>query len=145
MATKTGIGYSIHANSYHAGAEAAFIAMRQLQEQAPHFVLCFCNGRHNPHEFLAGVRLQTGDAPLLGGAALGVFTNNRLHYKCFEANVAVFASDTIAFQTFAARSINLDYVQKACTVATSSITFIVPEHTPLMFTAAPANFRQATR
>jgi hypothetical protein len=68
MPTKTGIGFSTKTDSFIAGKEAAGIAITAIQNDTPNLVLCFCSDKHEPHEFLAGVRSQT--AMLLWWVAL---------------------------------------------------------------------------
>ncbi|RYY90689.1 MAG: hypothetical protein EOO15_01510 [Chitinophagaceae bacterium] len=101
MVTTTGIGFSVKIDSFLAGQEAAAQAVTQIAPRVPRLVLCFCSDKHDPHQFLAGVRSLTKDAPLAGGAAFGVFTNDNLSYESFEANVTVLASDNISFQVLA--------------------------------------------
>jgi hypothetical protein len=108
MPTKTGIGFSTKTDSFIAGKEAAGIAITAIQNDTPNLVLCFCSDKHEPHEFLAGVRSQTGNAPLVGGPAFGVFTNNNLGYEGYEANVTVIKSDSIFFEIFTQGELNKD-------------------------------------
>ncbi|MBY0434006.1 MAG: hypothetical protein K2U26_07850, partial [Cyclobacteriaceae bacterium] len=98
--TKTGIGYSSKTDSFSAGVEAAENAMKNFTGLNVSLVLTFCSGKYDPHLFLRGVRQITGNAPLMGGAAMGVFTNKELSYEGFEATVTVFWSDTIRFRLF---------------------------------------------
>jgi len=105
--TRTGIGYSNKTDSFLAGTEAAKIAMNAFEGMQANLVLTFCSGKHDPHLFLKGVRHITNNAPLIGGAAMGVFTNTELSYEGFEATVTVFLSDTIHFQLFAQPDLDL--------------------------------------
>lgn len=106
--TKTGIGYSKNTGSYLAGAEAAQTAMKEFAGLQANLVLTFCSGKHDPHLFLKGVRHVTNNTPLIGGAAMGVFTNTELSYEGFEATVTVFFSDTIRFQLFSQPDLDLN-------------------------------------
>lgn len=81
MTTQTGIGFSIKTDSFTAGKESSSDAIAQIQFSPISLVIIFCSGKHDPHQFLAGVRSITGDAPLIGGAAMGIFTNKELSYE----------------------------------------------------------------
>lgn len=100
MPTKTGIGFSNKTDSFAAGMEASSIAIAQMAASPLSLVIIFCSGKHNPEQFLAGVRSNTGNALLIGGAAMGVFTNIELSYEGYEASVTAFSSDTIQFKLF---------------------------------------------
>jgi hypothetical protein len=100
MTTQTGIGFSNKNDSFAAGTEASVMAITQLAESPVSLVIVFCSGKHNPEQFLAGVRSVTGDTPLVGGSAIGVFTNKELSYGEYEASVTAFSSDSIQFQLF---------------------------------------------
>ncbi len=108
MPTITGIGYSTRTDSFAAGNECAAKAMEQIGQSAISIVIVFCSGKYNPEQFLAGVRSNTGNAPLIGGAAFGVFTNFDLSYEAYEAVATVIASDSIQFQTFSQPDLNKD-------------------------------------
>jgi hypothetical protein len=106
--TSTGIGYSNKIDSFLAGAEAAEGAMKKFVGKRASLVLTFCSGKHNPQQYLNGVRHITSHSPLIGGAAMGVFTNTDLYYEGYEAMVTVFVSDTIHFQLFSQPDLDLD-------------------------------------
>ena len=108
MPTKTGIGFSNKTDSFAAGMESSSIAIAQMASSAISLVIIFCSGRHDPQQFLAGVRSNTGNAPLIGGSAMGVFTNKELSYEGYEASVTAFSSDTIQFQLFAQPDLGKD-------------------------------------
>ncbi len=72
MATQIGVGFSNKTDSFIAGQEASAKALAHIGTSKPNLVLTFCSGKHNPAQFLAGVRSVTHDTPLLGGAAMGV-------------------------------------------------------------------------
>jgi len=100
MATKTGIGFSNKTDSFAAGQEASLKAIDDIGSSVLNVVIIFCSGKHNPQHFLDGVRSNTGNTQLIGGAAMGIFTNKELSYEGYEASVTVFSSDTIQFQIF---------------------------------------------
>jgi hypothetical protein len=108
MATKVGIAFVNRTDSYKAGVETAETALINGKIEKPHFALVFCSGKHNPHQFLAGVRSITGDMPLVGGSAIGIITNHALGYEGYETGIAIFSSDTITFKTFKQGNINID-------------------------------------
>ncbi len=100
MSSKTGVGFSSKTGSFEAGAECSARALASLGDLPISMVLVFCNGKHDPHHFLAGVRSVTGHAPLIGGAAMGVFTNDDLSYEAYESAATLISSDSITFKTF---------------------------------------------
>jgi hypothetical protein len=101
MLTKTGVGFTNKTDSFLAGREVAQRATEHLDSTEVDLVVTFCNGKHDPVQFLGGVRSVTGNAPVVGGAAVGVFTNTDLSYEEYEANAVVFKSDSIKFKVFA--------------------------------------------
>ncbi len=108
MQTKTGIGYSIKTDPYAAGKECSAKAIAQMGDSPISIVIIFCSGKYNPKLFLAGVRSNTGNAPVIGGAAFGVFTNTELSYEAYEATATILSSNTIKFQTFSQPGLNKD-------------------------------------
>ena len=108
MPTKTGIGYSTKTDAYAAGNQCATNAVKQIGNSSIGIVIIFCSGKYNPEQFLAGIRSCTGSAPVISGAAFGVFTNTELSYESYEAIATVVSSDTIKFQTFLQPHLNKD-------------------------------------
>ena len=108
MTTQTGIGFSNKTDSFAAGKEASTIAVTQLADSPVSLVIVFCSGKHDPHQFLAGVRSVTFNTPLIGGAAMGIFTNTELSYEGYEGSVTVFSSSTIHFKLFAQPGLDKD-------------------------------------
>ncbi len=108
MQTKTGIGYSIKTDSFAAGKECSAKAIEQIGDSPISIVIIFCSGKYNPEQFLAGVRSNTGNAPVIGGAAFGVFTNTELSYEAYEATATVLSADKIKFETFSQPDLNKD-------------------------------------
>ena len=117
MATHTGIGFSNKTDSYIAGKESSSIAMAQAGTFPVSLVIIFCSGKHDPHQFLAGVRSNTGDALLIGGAVMGVFTNNELSYVGYEASVTVISSSHIQFQIFSQPDLDKDEYAAGAAIA----------------------------
>jgi len=102
MGSRAGVGHSIDANSFAAGAEAAGRALDEAGGQVPTVALMFQTSKHDPLRFHQGVRsVLPPPTRLLGGYTGGVITRDYLGYDGYEAAVAVLASDTARFDTFA--------------------------------------------
>ncbi|SNR95664.1 FIST signal transduction protein [Hymenobacter mucosus] len=101
MPTHTGSGFSECTDSFQAGAEAAAAALAQAGVSACALAILMTTSRHNPHQFLAGVRAVLGpQTQVLGSYAVGVITNTCLGYDGYQCGVAVVASDTIRVNLF---------------------------------------------
>jgi hypothetical protein len=87
--------------------EAATAALENGSIERPDFALIFCSGKHNPHEFMEGIRSVLGDTPNVGGSAPGIITHDFLAYEGFEAGVTIFSSDNISFKSYREPDINL--------------------------------------
>ena len=108
MGTKIGVAHSNRTNSVAAGSEAASNALAKAGITKADFALVFCSGKHNPYEFLEGVKSVIGDIPLIGGSSIGIITNDFIGYEGFEVGVTVFSSDTLSFKVFAQADLNVD-------------------------------------
>ena len=87
---RAGVGYANGRDARDAGREAAAEAMGGGAIEAPDLVLAFCAGSLDAEAFFAGVRAAVGSrAPILGGSAIGVITNDRLSYDRAPAGVSV--------------------------------------------------------
>ncbi len=117
MSTRTGVGFSIKTDSFAAGQECAALAIKQAETEVLSQAIIFCSGKHDPENFLAGVRSHTGNTPLIGGAAMGVFTNSELSYEGYEASVTVFSSQTIQFQVFSQPDLDKDEYAAGAAIA----------------------------
>ncbi|WP_055562834.1 FIST N-terminal domain-containing protein [Hymenobacter sp. AT01-02] len=101
MPTHTGSGFSECTDSFQAGAKAAAAALAQAGVSACALAILMTTSRHNPHQFLAGVRAVLGpQTQVLGSYAVGVITNTCLGYDGYQCGVAVLASDTIQVNLF---------------------------------------------
>ncbi|MEW8148131.1 MAG: FIST N-terminal domain-containing protein [Candidatus Thiodiazotropha endolucinida] len=86
------VGNSDVTDSQKAGQEVATQALESLETRhEPSWVLAFCGGRHDPGDFLHGLRTTLGDVPVVGGAAIGSITNGGSGYSGFECAAAVFS------------------------------------------------------
>jgi hypothetical protein len=87
------VGMSQNPDSMQAGAEAAKLALAGFApNQKAGWALAFCGGRHDPAAVWQGLQAELGQIPIIGGAAIGVITNNSLSYTAFECAVAVFSA-----------------------------------------------------
>ncbi len=101
--TKAGVGFCDSSDALFAGTHAAREALRSGAVTRPDFVYAFCHGKLDHEGFYAGVRQVVGrDAPIVGGSAVGVVTNDRLCYEGFPSGVAVIESDRILHRVAAA-------------------------------------------
>jgi hypothetical protein len=85
------IGTSKDPDSFEAAKEAA----RKAQEQSPsdmlpQWVLVFSGGRHDPEKIHSGIQSVFGDIPVVGGAAVGMITNEVISYTGYECSIALF-------------------------------------------------------
>ena len=112
LKSKIGVGASNKTDSRGAGREATSKAIAQGDIERPDFALLFCGGKHNPDEFMEGVRSILGDTPCVGGSGLGIITNDFLGYSGYEAGITVFSSDTLSFHVMAQDELDKD--EKAC-------------------------------
>lgn len=101
MPTHAGTGFSSRTDSFRAGAEASAAALAHAGVRTCELAILMTTSRHNPQQFLAGVRTVLGPLPqLLGTYAVGVITNECLGYDGYQCGVAVLASDTIRVNLF---------------------------------------------
>ena len=108
MGSRAGVGHSVEANSFAAGAEAARRAVDEAGGTTPHVALMFQTSKHDPLRFHQGVRsVLPAPTRLLGGYTGGVITRSYLGYDGYEAAVAVIESDTAHFDTFAEIGLNV--------------------------------------
>ena len=99
--TYAGTGFSSRTDSFRAGAEAAAAALDQAQVRTCELAIIMSTSRHNPQQFLAGVRAVLGPQPqVLGTYAVGVITNEHLGYDGYQCGVAVLASTTVRADLF---------------------------------------------
>jgi hypothetical protein len=101
---KAGAGYSELEDSFAAGAEAAAAAVSQAALSAgtsADLALVFATSKQDPDRLLEGVRSIVGsEMPIVGGYAVGAFTNDRLGYLGYQVGVAVLASPGMKVDVF---------------------------------------------
>jgi hypothetical protein len=84
-----GIGHSVGEDSRAAGRHCIERALGGRPGSAAAWILAFCGGKHDPAEFLHGIRTVSG-APVIGGSAAGIITRGVCGYGGLEAAIAVF-------------------------------------------------------
>lgn len=97
---KAGVGFEDNQNSFEAGKRAAAKALKSTGQKGGSLVLAFCTGKHDYHACFEGIQSEVGDIPIIGGAAVGVITNDNLGYEGYQVGVAVLPDD-LAFDTVA--------------------------------------------
>jgi hypothetical protein len=108
MATNVGIGYSVNKDSFKSGVECISKAIDKAGISEPDFSMIYCGRKHNPKEFLNGVRSVTKDSKLIGGSCFGVITNDNLGYDGYECGAAVIKSDHLKFDVFVQTELEKD-------------------------------------
>jgi len=86
---KAGIGFADIRDSFEAGKQAAQHAVMKAGFTDTSLTLAFCTGKHNYQACFEGIRAEVGDAPILGGPAVGIITNDELGYDGYQVGVAV--------------------------------------------------------
>jgi hypothetical protein len=101
MASRAGVGYSELQQSHDAGVEAATAALKEAGVTTCDLAILFATGKHDPRQLRDGVRSAIGPAArLIGGAAMGALTRDRLGYVGYQVGVAVLSSDTVKVDLF---------------------------------------------
>lgn len=106
MAAKAGVGFSEKTYSRDAGIEAARVALAQAGAEGCDLVLLFATAKHDPKLLRDGVRDVVGpQARIIGGASVGVITNDRMGYEGHQAGAAVISSDAMTIDLFKERGL----------------------------------------
>jgi hypothetical protein len=72
-------------------------------------VFAFCSDKTHPRQFYNGIRDVAGNsAPIIGGSAIGLISNNFLSYDGPSAGMAVVQSDVLKQRTITVKNINKD-------------------------------------
>ncbi len=90
---EAGVGFAELEDSYRGGRQAATEAIERAGTNRPSLVVAFCTGWHDHEACLAGIKSVTNDAPVIGGSAIGVITNDHLGYEGHQVGVAVLPED----------------------------------------------------
>jgi hypothetical protein len=103
MNPRVGVGFRQIEDSFRAGQEAARAAMEQGRLSRCDLVLLFSTCQHQPQALVDGVRSVVGpQARLIGGGAVGAFTNDEMGYGGFEVAVACLSISADQFNLFRA-------------------------------------------
>jgi hypothetical protein len=106
---KVGIGYGNIKDSFASGKMAAASAIDSGKIEKPDFVLAFCHNQVNAEDFFRGLRSIVGaEVPIVGGAAVGIITNDDISYEGFPAGVAILQSDSIKIKVACAGDLDRD-------------------------------------
>ncbi len=104
---KLGIAYSNDINAFMAGKNIAEKALQGFGLERADLVLAFCHGSMDHTAFYKGLRSVVGDmAPIIGGSAVGVVTNDHLSYEGAPAAAAIIQAEGVQCSVFSAQ--NLD-------------------------------------
>ncbi len=115
---KVGIGYGNHEDSYELGRRTASEAMRQGTITTPDLVLAFLTKQSDAEAFYNGLRAVVGaSAPIIGGSAVGVITNDQLSYNGSPAGVAVLQLNTVHIQYATATGVDQNEYQAGRSLA----------------------------
>ena len=80
---------SEHHKTTQAAQEIAKDAKGRLNG-SPGWAIAFCAGKHDDETFFQALRAELGGIPILGGAAIGITTNEKNGYTGFECGLALF-------------------------------------------------------
>ncbi|MCE5250289.1 FIST C-terminal domain-containing protein [bacterium] len=106
---KVGIGYSSIQNFFESGKKATEQALENGSIDRPDFLLAFCCGCMDHHDFCNGIRSVTGrDVPVIGGSSLGIITNDKLSYDGFPSGVLAIQADELSYTIAAAGNLDRD-------------------------------------
>jgi hypothetical protein len=83
------IQHSTELDSQKAALQLSKNALAKL-EGAPTWAIAYCAGKHNETQFFETLKAELGGIPIVGGAAVGVITNDFYGYNGFESNLIVF-------------------------------------------------------
>jgi len=97
---KAGIGIADTQNSFEAGKRAATEAFKKMRQKTGSLVLAFCTGKHDYQACFKGIKSVVGNIPVIGGAAIGIITNDYLGYEGYQVGAAILPND-LSFDTVA--------------------------------------------
>ncbi|MGV1097917.1 FIST signal transduction protein [Thiovibrio sp. JS02] len=105
---KIGTAYSIETDSGKAGKLVGESVLQNGRITEPNFILAFCNSGLHAEDFFAGLRAAVGDAPILGGSAIGIITNEIIASSGCVSGALALESDTISQQIATAGDLDKD-------------------------------------
>src|ERR671915_39590 len=108
MATKAGVGMSLHHNPNVAGREAAEQALEKAGVAKPDFAFMFASVGYDQHSVLRAVREATGGAPLTGCSAEGTLNGDDADESNFSVVVMVISSDELRWRNGLATALGAD-------------------------------------
>lgn len=106
---KVGVGYCDEKDAFHSGKSVVETAIEKANIDRPDLVIAFNSGRIDSEDFFRGLQSVTGkNTPVIGGSAIGVFTNDQLSYEGYATGAAVFQSDSLGFEIAVAGDLDVD-------------------------------------
>jgi hypothetical protein len=106
---EVGIGYCNERDAFASGRIVAEAAMKSGNIENPGLVLAFCHGQVDANEYFEGLRSVVGaEAPIIGGSAMGIITNDHLSYEGYPAGAAIFQSDKLKCKVSCAGDLDKD-------------------------------------
>ena len=105
---KAGTGYSNMQESFKAGKYVAQTALENGGIKTPDLLMAFCNSSQDAEEFFNGVKEVVGTAPVIGGSAIGIITNDNISYEGYPAGALALQSEKIAFEISSVKDLNKD-------------------------------------
>jgi len=123
MSLKTGIGQSKNPSAFHAGREAALLALRDLKADKPNLAFAFSSSYFSQEKILDGIKSILGETPLIGSTTSGeiITTGSEKH----SLVIVVLKSDGLQFALGWGESLNKDSRgagHKAAMIANRSFT-----------------------
>jgi len=93
---KVGIEYCNNKDSFISGRNIIENASRTGNIDKPDLIIAFCSGQVDYEDFLKGMQsILKNRAPIIGGSAVGIITNDYLSYEGYPSAAAVIQSDRL--------------------------------------------------
>ncbi|PKN05207.1 MAG: hypothetical protein CVU74_02970 [Deltaproteobacteria bacterium HGW-Deltaproteobacteria-9] len=109
---KAGVGYCNEKDAFVSGRNIAESAILNGKIEKPGLVLAFCAGQVNADDFFRGLRSIVGvEAPIIGGSAVGIITNDYLSYEGFPAGAAILQLDELQCKVVSVNDLDKDEKQ----------------------------------
>ncbi|MBX0329850.1 FIST C-terminal domain-containing protein [Oscillochloris sp. ZM17-4] len=104
---RAGIAYGNSRDAYELGRQVGGDALRRGGISAADLVLAFVQRDTDATAFYSGLRSAVGaDAPIIGGSAIGIITNDQISYDGMPAGVAILQMDSGEFRYATASGID---------------------------------------